>query len=104
MTAHMRGNRRHRVPEAGRLAWRWFCALNDTRTYHFGGPNPIAFAEIEAYARLHRWPLLPHHVDLIRKLDRAWLDNCYLRTADGKTIPRSSGQKLTPELFNAVFG
>lgn len=104
LAAHLRGKRRHPVPEAGRLAWRWFCALNETRTYHFGGPNPISFAEIEAYARLHRWPLQPHHVDLICKLDRAWLEHSALRTADGRTVARSSGQAITPVAFDAVFG
>lgn len=89
------------IPEAGELVWSWFRALHDARPYSFGAPNPIGFAEIEAYARLHRWPLEPRHVDLIRALDAAWLKKV---TAGGKDAPRYSSQPLTPGIFDAISG
>lgn len=96
-----------RVPEAGRLLWRWFIALSETRTYHMAGPNPISFAEIEAYACLHRWPMEPRHVAIIRALDAAWLAHATASSArrEGKNaVPRSSSQPITADLFDAVFG
>jgi hypothetical protein len=95
-----------RFPDAGRLAWRWFNDLCRTRTSNGYGPNPISFAEIEAYARLYRWPLEPRHVELILDMDRTWLE--WARTAGspsggGKAPPRSSGQPMTPAAFDAVF-
>lgn len=92
------------VPEGGRLAWRWFTDLNAARSYGMAGPNPISYAEIEAYARLHRWPLEPRHVDLITAMDRAWLDHAWVGV--GKSHLGSSagrGQEMTPEAFDAVF-
>lgn len=93
------------VPEAGRLLWSIFADLSATRTYHMAGPNPISFAEIEAYCRLLRWPLEPHHVAIIRALDMAWLEHAQAsRGGERKTVQRSSGQAVTPASFDAVFG
>jgi hypothetical protein len=94
-----------RIPEAERLAWGWFVDLSATRTYHATGPSPIGYAEIEAYARLMRWPLEPRHVQLIRALDTVWLTHAR-RQQDGpaKPTPRSSGQTVNPAAFDAVFG
>lgn len=93
-------------PEAGRLAWGWFVDLHQTRTHGFAGPNPISFAEIEAYARLHRWPLAARHIDLIIALDRAYLAhaNHSSHLTGGNPQPRGSEQKLSPAAFDAVFG
>lgn len=92
------------IPEAGRLAWSWFSDLCRTRTWHMAGPNPISHAEIEAYARLYRWPLEPRHIELIMALDRIWLDHVQMQR-DGATskMPRSSGQAITATAFDAVF-
>lgn len=62
------------VPEAGALLWDAFMQLDAARTFHAAGPNPIGFAEIEAWARLMRWPLAAHHVALLRATDSALLD------------------------------
>lgn len=96
-----------RIPEAGRLIWQWFIALSETRTYHMAGPNPISFAEMEAYAHLHRWPMEPRHVTIIRAMDAAWLAHANASGArrEGKNaVPRSSSQPMTADLFDAVFG
>lgn len=95
LVAHMAG-RPLLVPEAGRLFWRWFVDLHRSRTYHAAGPHPIAYAEIEAYGRLHGWPLERRHVELIRALDAAWLNQ--------NIRPTSQPAMLTAESFDAVLG
>lgn len=70
---HLRHQDRPQVPEAGHLLWRAFMELDGTRTFHAAGPNPISFAEIEAWARLMRYPLAPRHVSTIRAMDAALL-------------------------------
>lgn len=95
---------RPRVPEAGRLLWGWFLDLHATRSQGFAGPLPIAYAEIEAYARLHRIPMASRHVDILRAMDAAWLAHAY-RAAVGSAAryPRSS-QPINADAFDAVFG
>jgi hypothetical protein len=92
------------VPEAGVIIWRVFLDLCARRSYHMSGPNPIGPADIEAYARLHRLPLQPHHVALICAMDDAWLK--HVRDDDGKgdEIRRVGSPPMTPALFDAVFG
>lgn len=94
------------VPEAGRLLWSFFVELSATRSYSMTGPNPISYAEIEAWARLHRWPLEPSHIGSLRAMDDAWLEHAQSRAGKGgKTpFPRSSGQAISPAAFDAVFG
>lgn len=84
------------MPEAGRLIWSWFGALNGSRTYHMSGPNPISYAEIEAWARLHGWSLSQRHIDAIRALDDAWLDHVQAKQANrdgGNTLPVRQGRR-----------
>lgn len=99
------------VPEADVLFWNLFMEISASRTYHAAGPNPVSFAEIEAYARLHRWPLRPHHVAIIRALDDAWLEHAYRKQEGGEADRKSfDGRRaaLAPQLtagsFDAVFG
>lgn len=101
------------VPEAGVLLWNLFMEISASRTYHAAGPNPISFAEIEAYCRLHRWPLQPHHVATIRELDDAWLEHAYRKmqagggTKGGSTFDSNryaNAQPITAGGFDAVFG
>ena len=92
-----------RVPEAGRLVWGWFCDLSNARTYHMAGPNPIGFADIEAFARLHCWPIQPHQVELIRALDDAWIRKSLGSTASSRARPTTS-QPITADAFDAIFG
>ncbi len=96
-----------RIPEAGRLLWGWFIELHATRTYHAAGPHPIAYAEIEAWARLNRWPLQPHHVDIIRAMDSAWLDHAYAKVRrvenNASGLPTGREQAINAAAFDAVF-
>jgi hypothetical protein len=69
---HVKTGERIDVPEAGTVLWDAFMQLDAARTFH-AGPNPIGFAEIEAWARLMRWPLQPHHVRVLRAMDSALL-------------------------------
>jgi hypothetical protein len=99
------------VPESGVLLWNLFMETSASRTYHAAGPNPIAYAEIEAFARLHRWPLQPHHVAIIRSMDDAWLAHAYRNTQGGdqagETFDGRRAAKaptLTAAGFDAVFG
>jgi len=94
------------VPEAGVVLWNLFHEIGASRTYHAAGPHPISFAEIEAYARLHHWPLQPRHVAIIRALDDAWLEQAYaaMGAPNAGTPRRFPDQAINPAAFDAVFG
>jgi hypothetical protein len=92
-----------RIPEAGRLLWGWFADLSAARSYGAVGPNPIAYADILAFAKLHRWPIEPRHAAVIRSLDRIWLEHARGAPPRSNWAPRPSGQEITPEAFDAVF-
>ncbi|WP_438672158.1 phage tail assembly chaperone [Shimia sediminis] len=85
------------IPEAGILLWQVFTALCRTRSYSQWGSNPITYQEIEAWARLSRMPLQPHHVDILIQMDSAWLE------AVGKG-EKPQKAALTPALFDAAMG
>ena len=57
-------------------------------------------------ARLYRWPLQPHHIEIIRAMDDAWLAHTYRQKDDAttKAAQIKHAQPLTPEAFDAVFG
>jgi hypothetical protein len=73
LACNLRTGRPVTVPEAGRLLWSAFIELDGTRGFGEAGPQPIAFAEIEAWCRLKRTPLEPHHVDALRAMDAAMI-------------------------------
>lgn len=89
----MSRNTSARLPEGGGLVWGWFADLCGTRTYHDGGPNPISYQEIDAYARLMRWPMEPKHVEIIRELDAQWM----------KIAAGGDGSRQRPPLTAAAF-
>ena len=94
------------LPAGGQLVWGWFIALCRTRTSNGYGPNPISYAEIEAYARLYRWPLEPRHIDVILAMDRVWMDHARAQAGGSTKIvaPNGPGAEMTPDAFDAVFG
>lgn len=94
LQAHMASGN-PRIPEAGRVLWQAFVALSRSRSYGGMGPNPISFGEMEAWCRLMRMPLEPHHVEIICALDQAWLRS--------EPPPKPRGG-LTPGAFDAVVG
>lgn len=95
---HLRTGKRPRIPEAGVLAWRWFTDLHARRT----GTDPIAFAEIEGYGRLHRWPLESRHVTLITAMDQAFIAHINAKQP-GQSPAASQSSPLSPALFDAVW-
>lgn len=109
VTRHLNGEK-PRVAEAGWLLWRIFTDLNRTRSYGGVGPNPIGFAEIEAYARHYRWPLETRHIEAISAMDHAWLEHAWAKigAANGQLdqAARITGQEpiMTAALFDAVLG
>lgn len=88
---HLREGARPRVPEAGVILWGCFADLCASRR----AVEPISLAEVLAWAELHKMPLAPRHVRVIRDLDAVWL-----KWATQKPEP----QPLTPAGFDAVFG
>lgn len=74
---------------------RAFIALSRTRYYSGMGPNPISCLEIEAWCRLTRTPLAPHHVEIITAMDQEWLKG-------GAEKPPKAD--LTPAVFDAAMG
>lgn len=97
-------NRSARMPDGAGLAWRWFNDVCRTRTSNGYGPNPLSYAEIEAYARLHRWPLEPRHVDLILAMDRVWMEHARSTAGAAPGAASRPGVEMTPDAFDAVFG
>lgn len=97
------GATKPRVPEAGRLAWGWFVALGNARTYHAAGPNPIGLADIEAFARLHRLPIEPRHVELIQAMDDAWIEKTLARTGKPSALTFKNAPPITAEIFDRLF-
>ena len=97
-----------RQPAGSDLLWQWFTDLSRARSYNAAGPNPITYAEIEAYARLHRWPLRPDHVAALRQLDDAYLEHAYTKRQGApegvKTLPPLSEHPMTGAMFDALFG
>lgn len=98
-----------RPPEAGVLLWQAFIELDMGRTLHMSGPNPIAYTEIEAWARLNRCPLAPHHVRILKAMDATLVEHAATRAKatapDGTaSAPRESKAPLTPKLFDAMMG
>lgn len=96
------------LPEAGRLIWSWFNDLSQARSWHSNGPNPIAYVDIDAYARLMAWPLRPYEIGLIRFLDQTYCDAFYQSRSrdagDVKKLPQRSSEAVSPELFDVAFG
>ncbi|MEF2074348.1 phage tail assembly chaperone [Consotaella aegiceratis] len=98
-------NPRPHVPEAGRLLWQWFGELHEARGYGMVGPDPISHVEIEAWARLRRVQLQPHHVEIVRAMDAAWIEAAHKRNDQGApAVARTTDQQINPAAFDAVFG
>ena len=95
-------------PEAGRVLWNAFQRLSGSRTYNPAGPNPIQPSEIEAFCRITRLPLEPHHVAILMDMDGAWLEKAYARQKPApegvKTLPPISAQPLSAALLDVVMG
>lgn len=91
------------IPPAGLRVWGIFLDLHATRGSNGFGANPIAYADIEAWSRLRREPVRPFELDMIRALDATWLEVA-AAMAKEPDKPKVSSRKVTPALFDAMFG
>lgn len=92
-------------PVAGVQLWNVFGQLSGQRTWHAHGPNPISFADLEAFCRLMRLPLEPAHIRIILAMDRVWLEHGLAKLRTGKDAPRQvSKAPMTVALFDALWG
>ncbi|MFD1341450.1 phage tail assembly chaperone [Litorisediminicola beolgyonensis] len=90
-------------PEGSEPLWNAFLQLSRARSCGPAGPNALAFTEIDAWARLMRVPLEPHHVSALLEMDRVWMDRAYSKSAappGAKTLPQRSDHKLTAAMFD----
>lgn len=97
-----------RIPAGGDLLWRWFLDLHRSRGFHGAGPNPISYAEIQAYAQVMRWQIEPRHAMILRAMDAVYLE-CRMKpqaeAPEGvKTLPPISAAPVTAGLVDAMFG
>ncbi len=95
-----------RLPEGSKILWRAFLDLSAARTCAAGGPDPIQYSEIAAWAHLMRVPLEPEHVRLLRKLDRIWLEKVYDKrnAPEGvEALPARSEHAITPAMFDIAL-
>lgn len=98
-----------RLPAGSAILWRAFADLSRARRWSSLGANAISFSEIEAWCRLNRTPLAPHHVQMILAMDGAFLEHFSSSRNDDapegvNTLPQRSRQSLSPALFDAVMG
>ena len=98
LEAHLAGGR-PMAPEGSSPLWNGFMALSRARSCGPGGPNPISYPEILAWARLMQVPLEPHHVQILTAMDQVWLQDFYKRT--DKAAPVAP---LSAAAFDAFLG
>lgn len=91
------------VPYAGMRVWGIFLRLHAARGGGGFGPAPISFADIESYQRLHREPVRPFEIEIIRALDSEVLKAASGKSETGKPAAVSN-RPMSPALFDAVFG
>jgi hypothetical protein len=90
------------IPPAGVHVWSIFLALHNSRAVGFV-PCAIAHAEIEAWSRLHRQPVRPFDSEIIRDLDRAFLEYVGQTKPGNDKAPAVSGRPMSVALFDAIF-
>lgn len=88
-----------RRPPGTEILWRAFFELSAARSGGGLGPNPIAPSEIEAWARLMRVPLEPHHAAMLMAMDRLWIDHVYTKRDKSPVAG-----PLNAAAFDAAFG
>lgn len=93
------------VPVAGLRVWGIFLDLTRGRGGGFG-PAPIAYSEIEAYARVRREPIRPFELDMIRALDAAFMEFAAKRSkAEAGSEPAEvQSRPMSGALFDALMG
>lgn len=69
-------NKNYELPACFEHIWEWFWELSNARSYDgmSGLPNPISFTEIKNWAELKGIVIRDYEVDLIRKLDKIFIN------------------------------
>lgn len=98
LRAHLAGGGKPRVPLAGVPIWQAFAALSAGRAWGEAGAQAILPGDLEAWARVMRAQIPPHHAELIFALDAAWLE--WVRTPEAERVVG----ELTGAAFDAVLG
>lgn len=82
------------IPSLFWHVWEIFAELSLSRQSGFGGPQPIQYSEIVAWATLHRRPLLVWEVDVIKSIDVVFLQ--YLAEREKKRLEPQSPPRSPP--------
>ena len=61
------------IPDAAIHVWEWFWSLSSRRGFTDSGLQPLAFTEIDAWARRMRIAINPEEIELITAMDDAML-------------------------------
>ncbi|MFC4729088.1 phage tail assembly chaperone [Coralloluteibacterium thermophilus] len=59
------------IPPPAAHVWGWFWALSNRRR---SGPEPLTYAEVGEWQRLTGTPVRPEEVEMIMRMDDAYLD------------------------------
>jgi hypothetical protein len=101
----LRTGKRPTLPAGGDLLWSWFLELHATRSYGPNGPNAISFVEIGAYLELLRIPAQPHHIQIVRAMDAAYMEHAFAGKGGATSgTSKQLSSDLSPDSFDAIFG
>lgn len=64
------------MPAGAQYLWAVFHAIRRRIGAGMSGPQPISWADIDAYVRLKKFPLAPWEIGLIEDLDDIYLQAC----------------------------
>jgi hypothetical protein len=92
------------VPAVASHVWEMFGALSLARSGGMAGPNPIGYAEIEAWSRLTDTPLDPDEVMLLRAMDIEYLAATYELSAPPEEQARLRAARERAEREDAEEG
>lgn len=86
------------IPYAGLRVWGLFLRLHEQRGAAFG-PCPISYADMLALARISGEAIRPWEAEIIRALDRAYLEAANRKEGSNEV----SSRPMSPALFDSVF-
>lgn len=86
------------VPDFAALLWGCFGFAHGFRVYGEHGPQPIAVADCEAWARGHGLRLDVRDMQRLAAMDRVYMDHAAKMAKTGGPLP-----ELTAAAFDAVF-
>lgn len=78
------------VPAGGGHVWDWFWRLSNRRR---SGPEPLSYAEVGEWQRLTRTPIRPEEVEMLMKMDGAYLTEVRKEQAAAAERARAAAQE-----------